>query len=276
MYYTHGLVEGGVQKQFLTANLVDPSIADGAASIPVDEVPIREFSNNVGYASDNGLRIRYLLRGATHGQNSLVEDSTFWNNKTGMLLIYGEHLILRNNTITTAASQPQLIGIQAGSTESADIVFDHLNISGYTTGINMPRRGYSAVIGGTFNNAYDLVFFTAGEYDRYALVTDQSPQLRIKTEYDVTPLVVYPATTFLVKDVITLNYGPFVNQRLYGLMQLPTSVPFPVPRADLPAAYVGLTNQQLWNQFGVALGGEIAPSNYTMAPSIIGLIGPPA
>ena len=120
-----------------------------------------------------------------------------------------------------------------------------------------------------------LKFFTAAEYDRNVLVTGQTAQLKIKTEFDVNPIVIYPATAFLVKDVITLNYGQFLNQRLYGIMQLPNVVPFPVPRADLPAAYVGLTNQQLWNQFGVALGGEIAPSNWTVVPSIIGLIGPP-
>jgi hypothetical protein len=48
----------------------------------------------------------------------------------------------------------------------------------------------------------------------------------------------------------------------------------PQPTPYLPSSYVGLTNQQLWNQFGIAFAGEIAPSNAMTDLNFIGLLGP--
>ena len=106
------------------------------------------------------------------------------------------------------------------------------------------------------------------------LITGLTGQPVIKTEFVTTPIVGYTADTFFVKDVITLNFGQFVNQQLFGMMQLATAVPFPTPRADVPSNYVGLTNQQLWDLYGVALGGAIAPSNPVTASNIIGVVAP--
>src|SRR6185312_3019359 len=75
VYYTLGLFGA----QFPTANLVDPSIAGGAATIANDLVPVRQFSNNIGYASHIGLTVRYQLQNATAGQKSWFESSKFWN-----------------------------------------------------------------------------------------------------------------------------------------------------------------------------------------------------
>ena len=50
----------------------------------------------------------------------------------------------------------------------------------------------------------------------------------------------------------------------------PTSLPFPKARADVPAEYVGLTNRQLWDRFGKALGGEVAPAAIYTLPYISG------
>jgi hypothetical protein len=73
---------------------------------------------------------------------------------------------------------------------------------------------------------------------------------------------------------VPLNYGSFVNQRLYNTMQQASAIPFPTLRTDLPTQYVGLTNQQLWNLYGQALGGAIAPSNVVTVPNITGLVAP--
>ncbi len=53
-------------------------------------------------------------------------------------------------------------------------------------------------------------------------------------------------------------------------------MPFPSQIGDIKSSYIGLTNQQLWNQFGVALGGELAPLNATPQPGIYGLVAPKA
>ncbi len=83
-------------------------------------------------------------------------------------------------------------------------------------------------------------------------------------------------TYFLLPDDITLNFGPFNNSRLYFDQQTPDFVP--VPTADLlrpltydeenifperitPTKFLGLTNQQLRDQFGMSFGGGFIPEN---------------
>jgi len=70
-----------------------------------------------------------------------------------------------------------------------------------------------------------------------------------------------------------LNFGPYHNQRLYYAAQAPSAIPFPKSILNLPNQYVGLTSQQLWNQYRVAVGGAVAPANTITVPSIVGLIG---
>jgi hypothetical protein len=75
-------------------------------------------------------------------------------------------------------------------------------------------------------------------------------------------------------DVVTLDFGPFNNKRLYYLQQAADAIPFPSPIDGLPSEYVGLTTQQLWDSYGVALGGAIAPAGSYSVPQIVGLIAP--
>jgi Ca2+-binding RTX toxin-like protein len=268
-YYTRGLFQG----QFLTKNLLDPSIAKGAPSIPVGQVPIREFSGNVGYASNVSLRLRYHLQDVTQGQRSLVANSKFWNNTTGMWLDYDQNTTYRNVTLTT--TQFQMLGIRGGGQTTNNLTFENLDVSGYYGGIDMPRRGTSTIIGGSFNNInYDIRLFNAIVNDRFITINGLTGQPKIRSDYDMTPIPGYPATSAFVNDVVLLNFGQFVNQRLYSALQTATAVPFGTARVDLPSQYVGLTNQQLWNEFGKAFGGAIAPSNAITAPNIVGLIAP--
>jgi hypothetical protein len=92
--------------------------------------------------------------------------------------------------------------------------------------------------------------------------------------YMSTTLVDSEVAAYFGQDIVTLDFGPFANKRLYYTQQAPTGVPFPSPISGLPSAYVGLTNQQLWDQYGVALGGAVAPLGATTVPPILGLIAP--
>ena len=73
-----------------------------------------------------------------------------------------------------------------------------------------------------------------------------------------------------VPDIVTLNFGPYQNQRAYFAGQGATSIPFPSLKLALPPGYVGLTNQQLLARFGLAIGGAIRPSNAVAKPGIVG------
>ena len=68
VYYTRGLIEGGVQTAVPSANLADPSIAQGAdkdrrsAWCPCGSSPTTSDMRPI-----TGLTVRYHLENATHG-----------------------------------------------------------------------------------------------------------------------------------------------------------------------------------------------------------------
>jgi hypothetical protein len=271
-FYTRGLIEGGVKKRFLSENLPDPTIANGAETIDVGQVPVREFDNNIGYASARGLLVRYHLEDAIHEQQSVFQDSSFWNNSTGVDLPYAQQSILRNLSVVYAPGVLPQTGVGMNLV-TRDIVYENLTVSGYNRGIVVPRRGYAIIRGGQFNNNIDALIMTGASADRYVLLTDIAGQPRVAMSNNFNPP--FGSTDFIFRpDVVILDYGPFVNQRLYYKVQHPDAVPFPLPLTNLPPEYVGLTTQELFAQYGVAVGNAIAPLDAFEVPSIVGLIAP--
>jgi hypothetical protein len=272
--YTKGFNLGGVQAQFSTANLVDPSIAQGANSIPVGWVPIREFTDNVGYSSTIGLTLRYHLQNTVVDEQSFIEDSTFWGDEVGVYLPYTEHTTLKNVRVINGQPNAPWSGISGNIATQNDNYID-LTVIGYTMGIELPRHGTSVVSGGTYHNTYDFLIYTAALSERRITFENLPASTIFTTVVNTQPWGVNPVDVFFVKDTIILNYAGFVNQQLFFVSQVASYVPIPVPEAASPAKYVGLTNQQLWDLYGVALGGKVAPKSAYSSPNIIGLIGMP-
>ncbi len=273
VFYTRGLIEGNVRQTFPAVNLADPSLAGGAPSVEIGQVPVREFKDNVGYASHFGLQVRYHLQAATNGAHSYVGDSTFWNNDVGVYTPYTENTTIRDIRILSALQAQPHAGI-TGNVATRNNTYENLNISGYFIGIEVARQGSTVISGGTFNNAHDILMYTAALNERTVYITGVPATTKITTVYDTATWGTHQVNIFLVKDTVLLNFGPYVNRQLYFVMEQADAIPFPTARPDAPAAYIGLTNQQLWDQFGVALGGGVAPAVLISAPNIIGLITP--
>jgi hypothetical protein len=88
-------------------------------------------------------------------------------------------------------------------------------------------------------------------------------------------------TTFFNTDRILINTPTYNNssqaeQRFY-LEQLKDAVPFQSGQVPdyFPPDLVGLTNQQLFDQYGLAVGGLPAPDSTTTASGIWGVLGTP-
>jgi hypothetical protein len=270
-YFARSLMENGVKKEFLSENLPDPSIAGGAATISVGKMPMFGFSNNVGYASAEGLATWYHLEHADPGVSGLLENSTFWNNFTGVNLGYTQHTVLRNLTVIHSPLPEEPMHGLKGNLMTTDITYKNLTVSGYRIGIVVPTRGKSVIDGGQYNNATDIYIRSTGNRD--ALITGFTLSPRISMVVDPT-FTGESVARYFGPDIVTLNFGSFANKRLYYLQQAPDAVPFPSPIVGLPIQYVGLTNQQLWTLYGVALGDAVAPAGAYTVPQIVGLIAP--
>jgi hypothetical protein len=268
--FSRGLFQG----RFSAANLVDPSLAQGASTISVALVPVREFSDNEGYASSTGLTMYYNLERTTLDEHSVIEDSAFWNNQVGVTLPYTENTTLRNLKVIHDSSSLPRVGITGNAVTKNDN-YENLTVTGYFIGIDPPRQGTSIISGGTYNNVNDVLLMSAMREDRNLLITNTSPGFRVTTFPSAEGgRSDEPVDIFFVKDIVLLNYGPFANQQLYSLAQAANYIPFPTLRLDAPSAYIGLTNQQLLDRFGVSFGGVIAPANAFTATNIVGLLAP--
>jgi Ca2+-binding RTX toxin-like protein len=153
-------------------------------------------------------------------------------------------------------------------------------------GLIVPYYGDNVIDGGYFNNRFNIVIDTAREPTRSVTITgnvqfgNQSEALlRGRSQIDVlmrTEIIRIGGSydhIFMLNQV-TLNYGEFSNQRLYANEQHADFVPFPKAGRSIADEQVGLTNQQLMTQFGIAVGGEVALTNASSFDRITGLVGP--
>ena len=229
----------------------------------------------MAYGSHIGLTVRYHLQDATHSQRSYIENSKFWNNETGIAVPYTESTTFRNITIQNTLTLPPHSEAIHGNIATRNNAYENLNVAGYFVGIVPSRAGSTFITGGVWNNTHDVMLYSAVLEGRNVVITGVPASTTVTTVAETSTWGGPPATTFFAKDTIILNFGQFKNQQLFFAAQRANHIPFPVSRPDMPAQYIGLTNQQLWDRYGVALGGGIAPSNAITVPGISGLLTPP-
>jgi hypothetical protein len=265
--------------------LADPSIANGATTVDVGAVPMLQFARNEAYDSAIGLTIQYHMENATSPDYGTFSDSEFWNDPQGIYLPYANQVALQNLLIVapkSALSSP-LAGIEINDI-TRNIIFNNLQVTGYQNGVEVPVTGTTLITGGYYDNIFDIEVKTARGKNRSVTVT--GPITFGPTTIDQIAMVpqIAPLASFyndvthdFLPDRVILNYGTYANQQLYYTAQLPTYVPFPVAAASVPAAYVGLTNQQLHDQFGISIGGVIASPDAHVVPRVSGgLVGSPS
>jgi hypothetical protein len=164
-YFLRGLREFGYETEFATENLVDPSIAEGANSVPLRDVAPRPFTGNTAYASSVGLQTRYVLYQSTNDQEAVFSDSLFWNNATGIFAPYTHNSTFERITIYhDSSSLPHLGFSSTGVTR--DITFRHIVVSGYKYGIWVTWQGYTKIESGVLANGQNVRVTEATSDDR--------------------------------------------------------------------------------------------------------------
>ena len=290
IWYTRGLFEPDLQQndtpfdvptKFLAANVPEPRIATGAERIEVYDVPITQFHDNVAYANAWGVSLTYVLfrfgldaARPRHDVGNTIENLTLWNNLRGLNTYFVANATFRNITIVGSPSGTNEFGIKA-HLNSNGLRFENVSVEGYNVGISVPRAGATVIHNARLNNSNDIRILS--HFARAAIGGESAsspPPRTVLIEGDIRfsgsrTIVMrsdYQAReeTFagvFVPDIVTLNYGPYQNQRVYFAGQGANVVPFPSAKPFLPPSYIGLTNQQLLSRFGVAVGGEILPAS---------------
>jgi hypothetical protein len=287
--YTRGLLEAGLGRaQLLTANLPDPSLALGASSVSVSSIPLTSFDGNIAYASHTGSLTRFHMLGVVHDQSSYIEDMLLWNNRVGMALSYSGQTVIRNAQIFGDFRDGDQVGIRRmGGTKG--ITIENARVEGYEVGIRLPREGDNVVHGGYFNNRENLLISTPaleagsvrisgdirfGSLEDTVLAGKPQRNIIMETLPQLATLELPYLRELFLPLTVTLDFGDLRDRRLYFHEQHADYIPFPKAGFSVPSEYVGKTNAQLWAEFQVAIGSELAPPDAVEVPGIVGLVGP--
>ncbi len=311
VFFPVGLNQKGLGVTTIAAaNLADPTWAHGQPTVADGDVPLRLFKGNKAFASGDAFESWFSLLGVSDSRESVVEDFRAWglSSGTGMFDPYTNHLMFKNVSLTGNLNSPGGTAFARNSV-TRSLTYDHLNIQGWNVGIDAPVNGTNEVIGGTFNNLKDIDISTTNSLDRMVNIHDASTTdpvtflhtlvFKDKTgTHNRVQWDIYLHTNFNPKDNdITTNFDPDIvriglvsinGAQIYYKEQAAGFTPFPStdhpndanfgPQAAsfVPDALKDKTNAQLFSQYGLAIGGIVAPDGAVdgNAQHVNGLIGP--
>jgi hypothetical protein len=258
----------------------------------VGNVPIRLFRDNYAFASGDGFESWFHLLNASHSARSTVENFRTWGFRSGRaaFIPYTRHMTVRNLTALGNLANPSGTGI-ARNDVTRSINYEYNTFEGFDVGISAPKRGTNFIRGGRLNNVKNVDVAGPMEANRRVEIAGvrfgylSAAALRGRRQYDVqvrTRLTPYEQdlTDVFGNDTVRLN-----GRQVYGDEQAPGFVPFPQadPAAEAPSPYgyvpgelVGKTNAQLWDQYGLAVGGAVAPAAGYRHYRVTGLLAGPA
>jgi hypothetical protein len=196
------------------------------------------------------------------------------NNITG-----GTFDDLKGIYITTANDKGRVVNIADGTNPADPILFQHDLMSTTTTRTTAPVTTTSTVNGTTVTKTVNVTTTST--------TTSPRPQWDIYLQTNYNPKLL-DITTFFNPDVIRLGIVLYQGQQLYYNEQASNYTPFPStvqtdtslfgPQAAsyIPAELIDKTEQTLWDTYGLAIGGIVAPASATHVDRIYGLVGPAA
>ena len=286
IFFTRAISQPGLGKtRFVTENLrqyfsddVVQEISQGHATVDVRIVPIVDYHHNVAYASRVGSKTKWHQLTSTHGQTTHIHDLLLWGNGP-ITLSYEYSANIHFEDIHLIGNLERPIGKGGNpNTFAKRMRFTNMTVEGFSIGLEIPQREWSVVEGGFYNNLRDFDVQSAVSEGRQVLFTGdiQFGDLGInktQTHIEMRLRLRSRSHAFLL-DQTTLDFGPFSNQRLYYAEQRGDFVVFPEPIDGVDPSYVGKSNQELWDEFGLALGGEIAPADVIEIEGINGLLVP--
>ena len=259
--------------------------------VPVGNVPLRQFEGNVAAASGRALETWFSLRNIKdQSRRTVIDGLMAWGlNGTGIFSPYTNNITYKNVTLIGNLNNPTGTAF-ARNDVTANAVYDHVDARGWSIAINVPVNGkFNQVVAGRFDNLKNILITTANG-DRVININDAGPNDRIqfldtyagKTQSDVYLQSNFnpreqDITKLFSKDVIQMGTVRYNGVQLYYLEQAADYVPFrssdPATPDYIPTALRDKTNQQLFNQYGLAIGGVVAPADAKVDPKINGLIG---
>lgn len=281
----------------------DTSTPGQYTTVNMNATPVLEFANNEAYGVRNGMTYWWLNaagNNALSGGESILKDFRVWGfyslgvfgyHSNGLTL---DHFIIRGNPTLLSAGAP--IGITLNDYFSKDLVINDADIQGMQTGVYLSTRsggGSQTVQNSYLRNLIDISMETmwTSAYrsdelqDRRVILRDnQFDALDGRTHTAISMAYATNGVRNLISsdEVLVYNYNHASGDNFrvyYNEQAIDFVLPQTVYQSDgapklLGSPEAGLTNEQNWNLYGIALAGELAPSTATTRAGIRGLVSP--
>lgn len=276
--FARPVVEFGKPISFARANLTSPEIAKTATgdSVSPGMVAFR-FENNAAGNCGRGLEVWNTNTYSTHNVASEVARCQFWDTPRGGIdLPYSFNTKISDSIVLGRLdARIEHPGIKANAA-TRFLELDRTTIAGFAVGVEMPTRGHNLVADCRFNNSVNIRVTSPEQPGRRTVLRNNSFDHRAKSDIDyflAEPDCAFNGDISLLfdRDVLLVEDARFPGETVYFAEQSPGTVPF--PKTDV-AQLRDKTAQQLWDEYGLATAGALAPANCRHDPAVRGLIGP--
>ncbi|MEO1417320.1 MAG: G8 domain-containing protein [Bacteroidota bacterium] len=262
-------------------------------------VPVQTFKDNEAYSAVIGFS-SYYLHTQFFGEmmeydpaylatvHSTFENFTAWNVFwKGVEVNLSERLTFKNLRLVNDDGHIHSIGVDNShkSTKNRHI-YDNATVEGFATGMIVPRQGSITINCGTYSNQTNFVITEPVQTGRDLLIdgisTSSHPSFPASSYVEIemsndfsNPLDRHPLY-FMFADRMVLNYGNYINQRLYFDEQDGSFIPIlpgyeqSIEGQIIPSQFVNLTNQQLQNSYQMSFGGAVQPAHAVAVSGIVG------
>jgi hypothetical protein len=284
----------------------DPSVAGQAKQVNMNDTPLLQFSGNELYgASQAGLGLWWI---GTFGdsyyadaQVSLVKNFVAWNFSSKGFYGYPTNnvtidgMVLRGDVSQAYDPYVCTSGIVFVDYMTRNFVIENSDLQGLAYGIQSPPNGVGETLIQNCHlcNRIDITVETPWTVGGAQNIQPHSTVIN-NVRFDPLPGAALQAIVLSYSDtngrnlispdsiyVYAYNGNTSDNFRVYYTQQAPDYV---VPmtgqtstdpaRPVLGAPVAGLTNQQLWAQYGLAIGGAVAPDTLTRAGIVNAYVQP--
>jgi hypothetical protein len=300
-FFTSGLIEEGLGRMgFLAANLPEPLRANNIKSpkekqppgrMTINFLPLRSCKGNIAFASGLGILVRFHSPPATR---SLIDNCTIWGTRTGIRILYSDNIHLRNLRLIGEGKAAQ-VGIAQGSEAIGGTIYENLHVEGWPIGIAVSDivAKSQVVQGGYYDNGVNIALALAYTREGAGRVDEIKGAIRFgpSSRRDIALAVNYDAfysrdpNLLFARHAVHLDTPRYSKKQLYYPDQGAGHVPLQrvatgkfrsAATGQVPEELIGKTNQELWQKYGLAIAGAVAPMDARTDPKIDGLIGGPA
>jgi hypothetical protein len=300
-FFTSGLIEeglgrrgflvGNVPERLRTNNVKSPKEKQPADRMTLNYLPLLSCKGNTAFASGLGMVIRFHTPPVTE---SVVEDCTIWRTRIGIRIVYSDNIHLKNLRLIGDGKDAQA-GISQASEAIGGTVYDNLHVEGWATGLAVSDIvAKSQVIrGGYYDNDVNIALALAYTREGSGRVDEIKGPIRFgpHSRRDIALRVYYDAfysrdpNVLFFPNVVRIDTDKYPKQQLYYPDQGADYVPLKAEasgkfrssaKGHVPDELIGKTNRELWEKYGLAIAGGLAPAEAKTDPKIEGLVGPPS